>query len=204
MKVGEPVAFKALGVDLSGPANHADTCMAWRNLDGRVEWRCDCSDQDILTWQRDQSLPVSAFIDAPLSYQDGGGYRHCDAVLRAYLNAQGLNRLGVMAPTMTKMVYLTLRGISLSTRLRQQGAEVFETHPGASMLLSGMEKDWVYDIKRCSQSRSSILALWTNQGNRFVESPTNDHQLMAIQCLLTAERWLTAGAYYWRCESWLV
>lgn len=70
--------YRVLGVDLSGPANHADTCMAWRDAQGQIQFECDCSDEAIVKWVAAQPQPLLVLIDAPLSYQDGGGYRSCD------------------------------------------------------------------------------------------------------------------------------
>jgi predicted nuclease with RNAse H fold len=192
-----------LGVDLAGPANPADTCMAWRSASGVIEGACGLSDAAIVDWVAAQKQTVWVLMDAPLSYQDGGGYRPCDARLRAFLNQQGFSRLGVMAPTFSKMVYLTLRGISLSARLRAMGAQVWETHPGASLLCAGMPPEAVYALKTSRSAIETILARWQAQGQGFAQVPADDHALMAIQALLTAERW-RRGQAYWQCEDWVV
>lgn len=140
----------------------------------------------------------------PLFYQDGGGYRPCDADLRRFLNARGFHRVGVMAPTMTKMVYLTLRGISLVHNLGKIGAQVYETHPGASLLLSGMDSNSVFNLKTHHEAIEAIVCQWHSQGLMFSQPPKNDHQVMAVQALLTGERWLTAKMCYWQCGGWIV
>jgi predicted nuclease with RNAse H fold len=193
-----------LGIDLSGPANHSDTCMAWRDQTGLIQYRCGCSDADILQWVEQQGESVMVMIDAPLSYQDGGGYRPCDANLRSFLNARGFHRVGVMAPTMTKMVYLTLRGIALAHKLKAMDADVYETHPGASLLLSGMNMDSVFTLKKDNTATENLVRYWQLQGLRFFQLPKNDHQVMAVQALLTGERWLTAKMCYWQCDGWVV
>ena len=192
-----------VGIDLSGPANHADTCLAWRNAQGRIEVDCGCSDAAIIQWAKQSRQPLVLFIDAPLSYQDGGGYRPCDSELRRFLNAQGFARVGVMAPTMTKMVYLTLRGISLAQQLTQLGVTVIETHPGASLLLSGMAAEQVYALKTSPSALKAIQSHWQGKGIEFHQTLTSDHQIMAVQSLLTAERWM-AGQTYWHCDQWIV
>jgi hypothetical protein len=53
-----------LGIDLSGPANHSDTCMAWRDQTGLIHYRCGCSDADILQWVEQQGESVMVMIDA--------------------------------------------------------------------------------------------------------------------------------------------
>ena len=56
-------------------------------------------------------------IDAPLSYQDGGGDRPQDKSIRQFIKKHGLSGSSIMPPTLTKMVYLTLRGIGLTRRI---------------------------------------------------------------------------------------
>lgn len=192
-----------LGIDLSGPSNHADTCMAWRNEQGIIEVDCGCSDAQIMHWVTQLNHRVVVFIDAPLSYQDGGGYRPCDSALRRFLNDRGFQRLGVIAPTMTKMVYLTLRGIALAQQLDKAGATVIETHPGASLLLSGVEADQVFALKNSPLAIHAVQSHWQQLGINFSKELTSDHQVMAVQALLTAERWMSEQCY-WQCDQWVV
>lgn len=192
-----------LGIDLSGPSNHTDTCMAWRNEQGIIEFECGCSDAQIMHWVTQLNHRVVVFIDAPLSYQDGGGYRPCDSALRRFLNDRGFQRLGVMAPTMTKMVYLTLRGIALAQQLDKVGATVIETHPGASLLLSGVEADQVFALKNSPLAIHAVQSHWQQLGINFSKELTSDHQIMAVQALLTAERWMSEQCY-WQCDQWVV
>lgn len=196
-------AKSLLGIDLSGPSNHADTCMAWRNERGVIEVDCGCSDANILHWVKQASHHAVVFIDAPLFYQDGGGYRACDGALRRYLNDRGLQRLGVMAPTLTKMVYLTLRGISLAHQLRALGATVIETHPGASLCLSGMSPETVFALKSSPLAIQAVQSHWQQLGINFSKELTSDHQVIAVQALLTAEKWVS-GNCFWQCDQWVV
>lgn len=112
MKLATENRVACIGIDLSGPANHAHTSMAWRHETGAIQLKRGCSDAEIISLVAQQLLNVTVFIDAPLSYHDGGGYRPADSELRAFLNARGFSRLGVMAPTMTKMVYLPCAAFS--------------------------------------------------------------------------------------------
>ena len=57
---------------------------------------------------------VVSGLDARLSYNIGGGDRPGDAALRAAIIAAGLRPGTVMAPTFSRMAYLTLRGITVS------------------------------------------------------------------------------------------
>jgi len=103
-----------LGIDLSGPTNTADTaCLAFQE-EGDTLHLTDlirgAKDEDIyrlaagLTTQG--RLVVG--LDAPLSYNPGGGDRPGDRALREKVAAAGLHPGSVMTPTMTRMAYLTL------------------------------------------------------------------------------------------------
>ncbi|MFP3489293.1 DUF429 domain-containing protein, partial [Staphylococcus sp. SIMBA_130] len=75
---------------------------------------------------------VTIGIDAPLSYQPGGGDRPSDRALRQRIVKAGMRSGSIMTPTMTRMVYLKLRGISLSRGL-EANAHIVEVHPGAAI-----------------------------------------------------------------------
>src|SRR5512138_2689988 len=113
--------MKIVGIDLSGPRNSADTCLV------SFEQR---KDEILLTDVRegaddDQILETISClgekewivigIDAPLSYNAKGGDRPSDSELRRLVRARG-GQVGIMPPTLIRMVYLTLRGLHL-TRL---------------------------------------------------------------------------------------
>src|SRR5438046_2816458 len=103
-----------LGVDLSGPANVADTevaCFAPSASALRfVQERCDGSDGALyeLVARLAAQGPVVIGVDAPLSYQPGGGDRCRDTALRRLIVRQGMRPGSVMPPTAPRMVYLTL------------------------------------------------------------------------------------------------
>ncbi|MBN1513416.1 MAG: DUF429 domain-containing protein [Phycisphaerae bacterium] len=109
--------MKVVGIDLSGPRNTADTAVAVFSVAGST-----LAYRDLLSGATDAIIrdavsglaagdEVTVGLDAPLSYNPGGGERPCDGDLRRRLVAVGMHPGSVMAPTMTRMVYLTLRGI---------------------------------------------------------------------------------------------
>ena len=71
--------MKVIGIDLSGPANHKNTVMSVFQLRGNLLFFekviNDASDEKILTAIQliSSQENVVIGIDAPLSYQDGGG-----------------------------------------------------------------------------------------------------------------------------------
>ncbi len=137
----EPNEIKwVCGVDLSGPANAAGTAVECFSLqDGRLDYHgslCPASDAQIVecVGKLAESGAVAIGLVPPLSYKDGGGMRHCDKKLAARLKSEDFNFIGVMTPTMVRMVYLTLRGIGLARALEcanGDGVHVVEVHPRA-------------------------------------------------------------------------
>src|SRR5512135_2321158 len=102
-----------IGIDLSGPHNVADTHTALFRAEGALLRYVDsvgaASDQGILDSVKDLAGagPVVIGIDAPLSYNQGGGDRPSDRALRHVVAERG-GGVGIMPPTMIRMVYLTL------------------------------------------------------------------------------------------------
>ena len=92
--------MKVIGIDLSGPANHKDTVMSIFQADGNLlifENVIDlASDEKI--FKAIQAIasnePIVIGIDAPLSYQDGGGDRPQDKSIREFIKRYGL--LGIL------------------------------------------------------------------------------------------------------------
>ncbi len=136
-----------VGIDLSGPANHKDTAVTVFKSDEHFlqfdQLLTSASDDDILSLitclsERNQVL---VGIDAPLSYQDGGGDRELDKELREFAKELGMKPGSIMPPTLTKMIYLTARGMKLASMLTSfTNVEVIEVHPGAT-LASRIPKD---------------------------------------------------------------
>ncbi len=160
--------MKVIGLDLSGPRNVPDTYLVlFREQGGELHL------MDSLNGANDQQIfrtvsslrsnePIVIGMDAPLSYNPGGGDRPSDASLRRLVHEQG-GGVGIMPPTMIRMVYLTLRGIVLTRMLEtlSPGLElhIVEVHPGACMLLRGAPAKVVKAFKRddgCPPSTPSM------------------------------------------------
>jgi uncharacterized protein len=188
-----------LGIDLSGPRNVRDTSVVvFAQQDNRL-----CFDRAIhgagdlvlfeLVSNIGQSGRVVAGIDAPLSYNPGGGDRPSDAELRQRIREIG--RTGIMPPTLIRMVYLTLRGVALTRALEtlkpQMDVSMVEVHPGASMLLGGAPVSDVAAFKRDEAARLRLL-LWLESlgltNLPHVEDPS-DHYVAACASALAAWKW---------------
>jgi uncharacterized protein len=133
--------MRVIGIDLSGPSNHKDTVLSVFEKQDRelkfLKLMGDVSDIDILEEIQAQSKidEVIIGIDAPLSYEDGGGDRQGDKLLRQYIISLGMKSGSIMPPTFNRMVYLTLRGIKLSREIENMKTSnpisIVEVHPGA-------------------------------------------------------------------------
>jgi len=197
-----------VGIDLSGPGNAADTAVAVFEGNGgglRLRQRiAGASDADILSLI--SHLPLDAEVvvalDAPLSYQPGGGDRPSDRALRQLLMARGLRPGTVMPPTLTRMVYLTLRGLTVARQLeslRHPSLHLVEVHPGGAMALRGAPVADVTRFKTDPGARSRLLAWLARQKLAGVPSSADltDHEVAACACVL--------GGWYWRLGTpvWL-
>ena len=110
------------GIDLSGPVNIIDTVISWFKYDyskeklSLIDYKIGADDNFIFNIVKDLSINNDLFlaIDAPLSYNMNGGDRESDKSLREFLKKKNIKTSSVMTPTMTRMSYLTLRGISIT------------------------------------------------------------------------------------------
>ena len=183
-----------IGIDLSGPSNAADTALVsfecresvlalTQNVQG-------ASDADIfyLVSELTKESKVTVGLDAPLSYNDGGKDRPSDSELRSRIVAAGMRSGSVMTPTMTRMAYLTLRGISVAHQLLTipRRPSIVEVHPGAVMALRGAPIDAVRSFKKSLEARMQLLNWLEQQGLQSVvqdEFPT-DHYVAACAAAL--------------------
>ncbi|WP_078427831.1 DUF429 domain-containing protein [Alkalihalobacterium alkalinitrilicum] len=130
-----------IGIDLSGPSNHKDTVLTVfkRQKDQLkfIKLISNLSDESLLQEILEQSEldEVVIGIDAPLSYEDGGGDRKGDKLLRQFIVSLGMKSGSIMPPTLNRMVYLTLRGIKLTREIEslhtRYPISIIEVHPGA-------------------------------------------------------------------------
>ncbi|WP_251027967.1 DUF429 domain-containing protein [Bacillus sp. ISL-77] len=133
--------MRVIGIDLSGPSNHKDTVLTVFELQNGqlnfIKLMSNIGDLDILKEIETQSQidEVVIGMDAPLSYQDGGGDRQGDKQLRQFIVSLGMKPGSIMPPTLNRMVYLTLRGIKLSREIGNLTPNypitIVEVHPGA-------------------------------------------------------------------------
>jgi predicted nuclease with RNAse H fold len=189
-----------IGIDLSGPVNTEDTAITcFRAVSGRLEldrWQTAVTDQAIFDFVVDcqKAGKLIIALDAPLSYNPGGGDRQADRQLRQLVVEAGLSSGAVMTPTMTRMAYLTLRGIHLAHNLRMldtHNIEVLETHPGAVMALNGAPVELVRRLKSDVEARNDLLQWLEGQGMAGVTKlvNANDHLVASCACALGAWNW---------------
>jgi uncharacterized protein len=195
-----------IGVDLSGPSNVADSSlMAFRLVGDHLELtalRRGLTDEDFYLTMKNWSLqvPLVVGLDAPLSYNPNGGDRPADQELRQRLVALGLRSGTVMTPTMTKMVYLTVRGISFA-RLAETAdpkPRIVEVHPAGTMALNGADVDSIRDMKTSSSARERLCKWLEKQGLVGVGADINltDHDIAAAGAALAAWKW-SVGQSKW-------
>lgn len=192
--------MRVVGIDLSGPSNVADTvAVVFRERAGglvREEVVEGAADEQILALISRQAErgEVVVGLDAPLSCNPGGGDRPGDASLRKVAVETGLRSGSVMPPTFNRMVYLTLRGMTVARML--EGAvspppRIVEVHPGVAMAARGAEAEVVRAMKGEPEARRELLAWLEGQGLAGVverECPT-DHYVAACAAALAAWRW---------------
>ena len=144
-------------------------------------------------------------IDAPLSYNPGGGDRQADKDLRKRIIAKGMHPGSVMVPTLTKMVYLTLRGISVSRFLENHSTKnikIVEIHPSASLALRGAPIESIKEMKKSVMARQVLLNWLAGQGLKGIDltGSVSDHYVAACAAALAAWKWYL-GQSVWIFKS---
>jgi predicted nuclease with RNAse H fold len=192
--------MKVVGIDLSGPRNFADTCLvSFEEQGGEIhlqDVREGVSDEQILDAVKSlgNKNRINIGIDAPLSYNSKGGDRPSDSELRRLVNTNGRG-VGVMPPTMMRMVYLTLRGMALTRLLEslkpQYTLGIIETHPGACMLLRDAGIDDVKGFKSDPFARERLLHWLENYGVKGIshKDMVTDHYVAACAAALGTWQW---------------
>lgn len=188
-----------LGIDLSGPRNIKDTYVAAFRAPNAALHYLDsiaaADDLSIVKLTSDLAArgQVVVGIDAPLSYNPTGGDRPSDSALRRLVQQRN-GRIGIMPPTMVRMVYLTLRGISLARLLEAalgSNIRIVEVHPGAALFLRGADRADLASIKKEAGARARLLGWLQTRGLTGVpqgkDSP--DHFVMACAAALAAWDW---------------
>lgn len=186
----------AVGVDLSGPSNLEDTALAFgaRGDDGWrvVDWQVGVSDLELATSLGENLEELGAgdpvvALDAPLSYAQGGGLRPSDVALREELEGRGLPVHSVMAPTMTRMAYLSLRGIAVARLLeREFRADILEVHPTSVLYFRTDAPDLVSAMKDDPQVRRQLIDRLDLRETPNEAAAESDHLTAAIAALRAA------------------
>ncbi|AZU62319.1 DUF429 domain-containing protein [Neobacillus mesonae] len=199
--------MRIIGIDLSGPSNHKDTVLTvFKRQAGQltfIKLLSYISDMDILNEIKYQSQidEVVIGIDAPLSYQDGGGDRPGDKQLRQFIVTLGMKPGSIMAPTLNRMVYLTLRGIKLTREIEnletRNSVSVVEVHPGAiigSRLLSE-DLNYVLTYKQDVTARMFIRNWFKEQNLTNLPDVVQEESHSIDACAAAL------GAWHWKDES---
>ena len=137
-------------------------------------------------------------IDAPLSYQDGGGDRPQDKSIRSVLKEYGLSGSSIMPPTLTKMVYLTLRGVVLTRTIMSMNLadkiKIVEVHPGAAIGTRIDKERFVHarEYKKELNSRKEIFEWFNEIGIKGIPTEFSEttHQIDACAAALAAWYWV--------------
>jgi len=199
--------MKIVGIDLSGPRNFADTCLASFEERGEaihlIDVREGADDDQILEaiTSLDSKERIVIGIDAPLSYNVTGGGRPSDSELRRFVREHG-GRVGIMPPTMIRMVYLTLRGVVLTRLLEslkpKYDLRIVEVHPGTCMLLRGADASDVRKFKSEPPARGHLLEWLETQGLKGIArgDTVSDHYVAACAAALAAWKW-SLGKSVW-------
>lgn len=198
-----------VGLDLSGPAGTDRTGVAIFRATGNHlsldELRPGGDDESLYTTIAELALDrrVVVGIDAPLSYQPGGGMRERDRRLQAAVIDAGLRSGSVMAPTFQKMAYLTLRGVCVARLLAalpdDRVARVVEVHPGATMALRRAPIAAVRGFAKNPVDRADLLRWLVEQGLEGLDPaiPCESHYVAASAAALAAWQW-SVGRSPWR------
>jgi len=193
-----------VGVDLSGPTNYQETAIAWlEKRDDKLQYLnsiVGADDRGIFDLASEifQTQELVIGLDAPLSYNIGGGDRDRDAQLRELIIGAGLPSGSVMAPTAPRMSYLTLRGISVSRALQSikpRPPLIVEVHPIASLALRGASVRDIRRIRGDGSARLNILRFLQDQGLNGVSNVgiTSHHLISACAGALSAWAWATGN-----------
>lgn len=192
-------ALTVVGIDLSGPSNARGSCaVALRCSDDSAVFARQipvAGDAEIFSLVTDlaRDTPVVVGLDAPLSYQPGGGLRQRDRSLREQIVQRGMRHGSVMPPTFNRMTYLTLRGLGVArllSTLDPARVRIIEVHPGATFCLRGAPLDSVRAFKKQPEHRAVLVEWLSTQGiaSLPVTAPS-DHFVAASGAALAAWEW---------------
>ena len=188
------------GIDLSGPSNIKEsTLVSFEARSNSLQMATaieGATDLFIYETIAEQSANVNLIvgIDAPLSYNPGGGDRESDKDLRKHIIAKGMSPGSVMPPTLTKMAYLTLRGISVARFLESHSKrkiKIVEAHPTGSMALRGAPVKSIKKMKTSARAKQTLLQWLGKQSLKGINfsGSVSDHYVAACAAALAAWKW---------------
>ncbi len=125
--------IKVLGIDLTGAEKRASgIALLWEN--GQVRTKRLKTDEEIVA-EVLADKPDLVSIDSPLSLPEDPTkiYRQCELTLKR-------RGIGVYWCLLPSMKALTMRGIALAARLRDEGFDVIESYPGAAQDILGIPR----------------------------------------------------------------
>ncbi|WLR46409.1 DUF429 domain-containing protein [Halobacillus litoralis] len=190
-----------LGIDLSGPSNSKDTVLVhFKKQRDKLYYEhheTSINDHALITYIESlaNTDSVTIGIDAPLSYEDGGGDRESDRDLRSFVTGLGMKGASIMPPTMMRMVYLSLRGIRITREIErlctQYEIHLVEVHPGAALGARMETVDDVLHYKKELSIRKRIREWFeTQQLIRIPKAMAEEsHTIDACAAALAAWHW---------------
>jgi len=206
-------ATTIIGVDLSGPASPESTAISlFRSVGAKlkfIRFGREGTDEAIRkeVSRAAENGPVVVGLDAPLSYEPGGGQRKRDADLRRLLISRGLKSGSVMAPTFNRMAWLTLRGMGVARLLGQSigrgEVQIVEVHPGGALVLAGAPAEMVRSYGSESSAAYDLLrwlSLLPAIADLPVTSGPSSHSVASVGAALAAWGW-RRGTCNWKAEA---
>ena len=199
------------GIDLSGPSNTKESTLVSFEVKNKslqmttaIEGITDLSIYGAIA-ENTANVKVIVGIDAPLSYNPGGGDRQSDKDLRKLIIAKGMPSGSVMPPTLNKMAYLTLRGISVSRFLEShpnKKINIVEVHPSGAMALRGAPVKSIKKMKSSTKAKQTLLKWMEYQGLNGIDlsGSVSDHYVAACAAALAAWKWYL-GESVWIFKS---
>ncbi|GEN52235.1 DUF429 domain-containing protein [Halobacillus faecis] len=190
-----------IGIDLSGPSNTKDTVLVHFTKEKDklfyIKHETPMNDHALMTYIESlaNTDSVTIGVDAPLSYEDGGGDRESDRSLRAFVTKLGMKGASIMPPTMMRMVYLSLRGIRLTREIERLATKyevhIVEVHPGAAL---GARMERIDDVLHYKQDRPTRKRIWSwFETQQFIGIPEEmaeeSHTIDACAAALAAWHW---------------
>jgi len=125
--------IKVIGIDLTG-SEKRPSGVATLYDGGHVMTTRLKTDWDIIAYVK-SDMPALVSIDSPLSLPEDPAkiYRDCELTLKR-------RGIGVYWCLLPSMKALTMRGIALAEKLREEGFQVIESYPGAAQDILGIPR----------------------------------------------------------------